>query len=94
MPGPLLFILCINDISNYSDKLKFYLFADDTSLLYANGDLKSLVRTVNAEISKLCEWFTANRLTLIIKKSNHVIFRLHQRILSYKPQIWVFDNNK
>ena len=30
---PLLFLICINDISNASEKLLFYLFADDTNLL-------------------------------------------------------------
>ena len=34
--GPLLFLLYVNDIHCSSDKLAFYLFADDTNLLYAD----------------------------------------------------------
>ena len=77
MFGPLVVLLYINDIGNCSDKLKFYLFVDDTSLLYANRNYKSLEKTVNAELKKLCEWLTVNRLTSNIKKANYVIFRPH-----------------
>ena len=37
--GPLLFLLYINYLYKSSNK-QFYLFVDDTSLTYANGDLK------------------------------------------------------
>ena len=77
MFGPLVVVLYINDIGNCSDKLKFHLLTDDTSLLCANRNLKSLGKTVNAELKKLCEWLTANRLTSNIKKANYVIFRPH-----------------
>ena len=51
--GPILFLIYVNDISNSSDKLKFYLFADDSNLLYADKNLKSLESTVNAEIFRV-----------------------------------------
>ena len=38
--GPLLFLLYINDLYKSSSKIHFYLFADDTSVTYANVDLK------------------------------------------------------
>ena len=47
--GLLLFLFYINDISKFSDKLKFYLFSDYASLPYATRDLKSSERTVKAE---------------------------------------------
>ena len=40
--GPLLFLIYINDFHNSSEKLSFYLFADDTNLLYADKNHKSL----------------------------------------------------
>ena len=45
--GPLLFLLYVNDLCRLSDKLSFYLFADDTNLLYADRDINSLERVVN-----------------------------------------------
>ena len=40
--GPLLFLIYVNDIQESSDKLKFFLFADDTNAVYADKNLKSL----------------------------------------------------
>ena len=37
--GPLLFLLYVNDINRCSNKLRFYLFADDTNILYADKNL-------------------------------------------------------
>ena len=58
--GPLLFLIYINDICNSCDKLKFYLFADNTNLLYADDNLKSLESTVNAHIFRVYNWLIAN----------------------------------
>ena len=62
--GPLLFLLYINDFHNSSAKFSFYLFADDTNLLYADKNLKSLEETVNNELVKVSDWLNANKLTL------------------------------
>ena len=73
--GPLLFLIYINDFHNSSEKLSFYLFADDTNLLYADKNLKSLEKImVNNELVRVSDWLNANKLTLNAKKSNFVIF--------------------
>ena len=54
--GPLIFLLYVNDIHQCSNKLKFYLFADDTNILYADKNLKSLENIVNIELQNLHEW--------------------------------------
>jgi hypothetical protein len=77
--GPLLFQIYVNDIYMSLDKLNFYLFADDTNLLYADKSLKSVV---NSELIKVYNWLTVNKLTLNMKKSNYIIFH------PYQPYPW------
>ena len=92
--GPLLFLIYINDVQECSEKLKFFLFADDTNILYADKNLRSLELIVNQELCKLYDWLTANKLTLNIKKSNFVIFSPAQRKFTYQPKIMIFDNGQ
>ena len=88
--GPLLFLIYINDIYNSSKMLSFYVFADDTNLLYADKDLKSLESIINFELQKVCDWLNANKLTINAKKSNFVIFRPSQKKLSYQINIRLY----
>ena len=90
--GPLLLLMYINDIHNSSAKFSFFLFADDTNLLYADTNLKSLEKTVSSELLKVSDWLSANKLTLNAKKSNYVIFRPYQRKLNYSVNIEMIDN--
>lgn len=53
--GPLLFLLYINDIQTYSKKSDFFLFADDTYLLFEVKNLKSLESIVNTELDNVCD---------------------------------------
>ena len=92
--GPLLFLLYMNVIQESSDKLSFYLFADDTNILFANKNLKSFEFDVNHKLNKVYDWLIANKLTLNIKKSNFVILCPAQRKLSYQPKIVIFDNKQ
>ena len=79
--GPLLFLLYINDLPNISNKLKFYLFADDTNIFFENSKLDILEKTVNKELNKLTLWLNANRLALNISKTNFVIFAAKNKAL-------------
>lgn len=91
---PLLFSLFVNDIHRCSNKFRFYLFADDTNILYADKNLKDIETIVNIELQNLYSWLTANKLTLNIKKSNFVIFHPYQKRLAYQPKLYMFDNDK
>ena len=72
----------------------FYLFADDTNILYADKSLNVLEKIVNEELVNVYDWLTSNKLTLNIKKSNYVIFHPYQQKLYFEPKITIFDNTE
>ena len=65
--GPILFIIYINDICNVSDVIKCVLFAE--------RNLTDLQLTLNRELGKLFVWFSVNKLSLNLSKTNYILFR-------------------
>ena len=76
-----------------SYKLIFFLFADDTTLLFAHKNLKVLEQVVDSELSKVSEWLVVNKLSLNIKKSNYVIFCPSQKKFNMEISIKMYDNS-
>ena len=60
--GPLLVILFINDLSLYLISILTKLFADDTTLIFANCDLDSVISSLKFGLNELNEWCKHNRL--------------------------------
>jgi len=58
--GPLLFLLYINDIVGAVRGCKLELFADDTMLYIAGGELDIMERTVNSDLDSLFNWLCVN----------------------------------
>ena len=57
VPGPLLFLLYINDIlPKCSNILDFHLFADDTNLFLNNSNIQNLETNLNVELEKVSQW--------------------------------------
>ena len=54
--GPLLCIIYMNDICNVSELLYTIMYADDTSVIMSDNDLKSLIQFVNSEFCLLNTW--------------------------------------
>ena len=59
--GPLLFLLYINDFSNFATTLDFHLFTDDSNLFYSNRNLEVLERNLNEQLLEVHEWLCANK---------------------------------
>ena len=60
--GSLLCLLYINDIYKSYSLFAFYLFADDTSIILANNNLKELESLANRGLGNVNEWLNANKL--------------------------------
>ena len=76
--GPLLFIIYINDIAKITNKFKFTIYADDTTLIepictFAQPNLRNmnkLAQEINNELEKIVNWLALNKLSLNAKKPN------------------------
>ena len=73
--GVILFVIFINDLSRATNSTLAVLFADDDSSFISHRDLNELNRIANLELSKICKWFTANKLALHPLKSKFILFR-------------------
>jgi hypothetical protein len=68
---------------------KFILFADDTNLFCSDGNLDNLLVTANIELKKLCDWFSINRLSLNVLKTNYMLFKKSKQV----SNVELFMNN-
>ena len=73
--GPVVFLRYINDICSVSNLFKFVLFADDTNIFCSSTSLHNLKYTINRELAKLFAWFSVDRLSLNLGKTNYMLFR-------------------
>ena len=72
--GPILFILYINDLSDYLDECCVSQYADDTALYAASASQLHLMMKIQIEISTKSEWMKANKLTLYPAKTKNIVF--------------------
>ena len=61
--GPLLFLICVNDIKQVvsSDIL---LYANDSCLVFQHKHVTEIEKHLNNDFSNLCEWFLDNKLSI------------------------------
>ncbi|XP_047110629.1 uncharacterized protein LOC124787778 [Schistocerca piceifrons] len=56
--GPLLFLIFVDGLVEYTSPTKTILFADDTSILLTGSNPETLQSTAESSMERLSEWFT------------------------------------
>ena len=72
--GPLLSLLCINDMQRCYDKFKYIHFADDTTVTCKGSNFNEVKNTAEEGLVRIKDWLICNRLTLNVNKSSFMIF--------------------
>ena len=64
--GPLFFSICINDLITVSDKLKFIMYAYDTTIYFnlEDFDRYNLDQDITNELENITLWLRGNKLSL------------------------------
>jgi hypothetical protein len=88
--GPILFLLYINDIQNFSRIVSIILFADDTNIFYSHTCLKKLNEIMQTEINKISDWLNTNILSLNTTNTKFMLFRSSKRKQRHNITISIF----
>ena len=79
--GPLFFSICKKDLINISTKLRFLMYADDTTIYFnlENFTHLNMENETNDEIEKIAIWLKVNKLSLNVQKTKLMIFHRKQK---------------
>ena len=72
--GPLLLLFYVKDLSNSSNVLVPVMFVNDTNLFFENSNVNKLFKKDNDKLSKINEFFLANKLSLNVGKTKLSLF--------------------
>ena len=89
--GPLLFILYINDMPSLLQNAKPVIFADDTTLFVSARNVESAFGLLKQDVDRLMKWFTVNKLSLNLKKTNYMLFTTNSSIRQSSLQFRIND---
>ena len=82
--GPLFLSICINDLKNASNKCKFLMYADDTTIYFniEDFDTNNLEAEINKELEQVNTWLKVNKLSLNVGKTKIMIFHGKRKHIS------------
>ena len=71
--GPLLFLICINDLPISLKNSEVTMYADDTSISYSSKNIDELNETLNSDLDSLKQWLEGNKLSLNVIKTQAMV---------------------
>ena len=77
--GPLLFLLCINDLHNSIRFSSSFHFVDDAVLLNIQDSMHAIKKALNKDVRKLFFWLNANKVALNVGKAKIIIFKASKK---------------
>ena len=72
--GPLIFLIFTNDLHRQIENCNTILFADDTTLYKTHRNLNYLRWSLEDDMTRLVDWFKANKLSMNVGKTVCVLF--------------------
>ena len=77
-----MFLLYINDLPNCLSHSVPRMYADDTHLTYSNDNIHSVQSSLNEDLLNINRWFTSNKLTLNMTKTEFMLNGSRQKLKS------------
>ena len=71
--GPLLFLVCINDLPRAVKNSTTSMYADDTSLRFKSKDIFRLDEALKEDLLRLDAWLISNKLSLNVAKTQSLL---------------------
>ena len=70
--------------------IRFFFFADDTTMYMSNSDLHLLYEYENNGVHDLFNWFCANKLSLNANKTKYIVIGPHQMQRNFEDKfLWI-----
>ena len=82
IPGPLLFLIYINDLPNCLDISRAKLFSDDTNITIPGSTFSNLEQATNSELINLYSGLKVNKPSLNIARTEFMAISTHQKFLA------------
>ena len=93
--GPLLFLICVNDIPQ-AVKSNLFLYADDSCLMYQHRDVNEIKKQLSKDFENVCNWFVDNKLSIHFgeDKTKSILFASKRKIKSARKLNVKYKNIK